>query len=313
MMSIGASFASSSRSYRLLVLVLAVAIGYALPAFAQNPVKKGKETSLTEVLKGEANAYRIELQDKEKSVLTIHPEPVLAWVNPVRYQQQGFVYVWTDKGKARAIGGVFSNFFSDEKMYTTHEFHSLAPVGLKATFADKDVWHPADPGVEFIVLKDAPSPAPKKATRLAQMRRLAQSFSAHSITQEGSRYELRLLTAPLFRYKTEESDVYDGAVFSMVTSAGTDPEILLVFEVGDTKEGPAWHYAPARFSDSRLYLQQNEKPVWQFDYPEGVAGYQHEVAPENRYRLWDNRQFTPNEIAQLLKNAKTEADVPSSR
>ncbi len=295
------------------LLALAVAIGCAHTTFAQNPNKTGKETSLTDVLKGEANGYRIELQDKEKSVLTIHPEPVLAWVNPVRYQQQGLVYVWTDKGKARAIGGVFSNYFSEEKMYTSHEFHSLAPVGLKATFAENDVWHPADPGVDFQVMKDAPSPAPKRAARLAQMRRLAQSFSAHSITHEGSRYELRLLTAPLFRYQIDESDIYDGAVFSMVTSAGTDPEILLVFEVRDTLEGPAWHYAPARFSDSRLYLQQNEKPVWTFDYPEGVAGYRHEVAPENRYRLWDNRQFTPDEIAQLLKNAKTQAEVPSLR
>ena len=280
---------------------------------AQDSIEAKKELLLPEVLKAEASDYKIELQDQAKSVLTMHSEPVLAWVNPVRYQQQGFVYVWTNEGKARAIGGVFSNYFSDERMYTSHEFHSLSPVGLKATLAGKDVWHPEKSGIEFVELKDAPAPVAKKTGRLAQMRRLAKEFSAYSITHEGSRYELRLLTAPLFRYQTDESDIHDGAVFSMVTSAGTDPEILLVFEVRDTANGSKWHYAPARFSDSKLFLMHNKKPVWEFTYPEGVAGYRHEVSAEDRYRLWDNREFTPVEIRQLLKNAKSKSVEPSKR
>jgi len=63
----------------------------------------------------------------------------------------------------------------------------------------------------------------------------------------------------------------------MVSSAGTDPEILLVFEVVDTAQGPKWHYAAARFSDSKLYLNLEEKQVWEFVYPDGIAGYKHQV------------------------------------
>ena len=296
---------------RAWICAVSVLLCNSVQLLAQDSVEAKQALSLVDVLKTEASDYKIILQDDGKSVLTMHPEPVLAWVNPVRYQQQGLVYVWTDQGRARAIGGVFTNYLSDVRMYTTHEFHSLSPVGLKADHAGKDVWHPEEAGVTFQILNDAPTPTMKKPGRLAQMRRLAREFSASSITQEGSRYELRLLTAPLFRYQAEEADIHDGAVFSMVTSAGTDPELLLIFEVRDTPAGPRWHYAPARFSDSKLFLQHKEKSVWEFVYPDGVAGYKHKVSPEDRYRLWDNREFTPDEIKQLLKNAKSQSAVPS--
>ena len=304
------TLASYNRAW---ICSVSVMLSNSVLLLAQDSATAKAELSITEVLKAEVSDYKITLQDEKHSALTVYPEPVLAWVNPVRYQQQGLVYVWTDLGKARAIGGVFTNYFSDVKMYTTHEFHSLSPVGLKADHSGKDVWHPEEPGVTFELLNDAPTPAMKKPGRLAQMRRLAQEFSAYSITQEGSRYELRLLTAPLFRYQTEEAEIHDGAIFSMVSSAGTDPEILLIFEVRDTAAGPKWHYAPARFSDAKLFLQHKEKPVWQFTYPEGVAGHKHKVSPEDQYRLWDNQEFTPEEIKQLLKNAKSQAATPSQK
>ena len=284
------TLASFNRAW---ICSVAISLCNSVPMSAQDSGTAKPEISITEVLKAEVSDYKITLQDEKHSALTKYAEPVLAWVNPVRYQQQGLVYVWTDLGKTRAIGGVFTNYFSDVKMYTSHEFHSLSPVGLKADHAGIDVWHPEEPGVTFELLNDAPTPAMKKPGRLAQMRRLAQEFSAYSITPEKSRYELRLLAAPLFRYQTEEAEIHDGAIFSMVSSAGTDPEILLILEVRDTAGGPKWHYAPARFSDAKLFLQRKEKPVWEFTYPEGVAGYKHEVSPEDRYRTWDNRVFTP--------------------
>jgi|GEM_PF-1482831 len=281
-------------------------------AFAQQKTRSS-ELTISSVLQEEVAAYEIELRDPAKTKLKLHPEPVLSWVNPVRYQQQGLVYVWTDQGKARAIGGVFTNYFSETRMYTSHEFHSLSSVGLQAKFAGKDVWHPDEPGLSFQAVVDAPAPATKKPARLLQMRRMAQKFSAHSITHESSRYELRLLSTPLFRYETAEDDIHDGAIFSMVSSAGTDPEILLVFEVTDTAQGPKWHYAAARFSDSKLYLNLEEQQVWEFVYPDGIAGYKHQVSETDRYRLFDNREFTAKEMKQLLKSAKEKTTVPAKQ
>jgi len=144
-------------------------------AFAQQKTSS-KELTISGVLQEEVAAHEIELRDPAKTKLTLHPEPVLSWVNPVRYQQQGLVYVWTDQGKARAIGGVFTNYFSETRMSTSHEFHSLSPVGLQAKFAAKDVWYPDEPGLIFQAVVDAPAPAPKKPARLLQMRRMAQNF-----------------------------------------------------------------------------------------------------------------------------------------
>ena len=190
-------------------------------------------------------------------------------------------------------------------MWTVHEFHSLATSGLRATNKENgDVWHPAGAGVEWKPLPDAPPPGKTKTRRLLQMKRLGREFRGHSIGSQKSRYELRLLPKPLFQYQTAKDDIYDGAVFSMVSTAGTDPEILLTFEVRKTTDGPKWHYAVARFSDLKLFLDHKGKRVWEFTYPDGTIGYQYKVDAAQPYRLVDNRIFTPTEISQLLAAEK---------
>lgn len=51
----------------------------------------------------------------------------------------------------------------------------------------------------------------------------------------------------------------------MVSSAGTDPEVLLLIEArhpaGDDKTW-AWHAAALRFSDKDLSVKRNGKPLW---------------------------------------------------
>ena len=62
------------------------------------------------------------------------------------------------------------------------------------------------------------------------MRDLAREFSGTTQDLEEHRWELRLLPQPLYRYESTDPDVLDGAVFAFVTSAGTDPEAILVLE-----------------------------------------------------------------------------------
>jgi hypothetical protein len=269
-------------------------------------VQNSNDTALTRILKSEAEGYRIQLKDSAKTKLKLEPTPLLRWVNPVRNRQMGLVYVWTENGRARAIGSVFNNFVSDIRMYTIHEFHSLASSGLVATNKESgDVWHPAKPGVEWKPLPDAPPPGKSRTRRLLQMKRLGREFRGHSIDAAKSRYELRLLPKPLFRYQTPKDDIYDGAVFSMVSTAGTDPEILLTFEVKKTSDGPRWHYSAARFSDLQLFLDHKGKRVWEFTYPDGTIGYQYKVGETETYRLLNNRVFTPDEIVDLLKDEES--------
>jgi hypothetical protein len=76
------------------------------------------------------------------------------------------------------------------------------------------------------------------------------------------RWDLRLLPQPLYRYEKPEGDVVDGTLFAFVTSAGTDPEVVLALEARKAGESLAWHYRAIRFSDSNLYVQHSGKEVW---------------------------------------------------
>ena len=97
------------------------------------------------------------------------------------------------------------------------------------------------------------------------MREMTRDFSATSEDLKGKRWELRLLPQPLYRYESTDPDVLDGAVFAFVTSAGTDPEVILVIEARKppgSDRPPAWHYAIARFSDLRLWVRHKGREVF---------------------------------------------------
>jgi hypothetical protein len=79
--------------------------------------------------------------------------------------------------------------------------------------------------------------------------------------------EMRLLPQPLYRYeiKDEGAQIIDGAVFSFVWSAGTDPEMLLVIEARRTEKGTRWHYATMRFTNHEITDMYQDKEVWRAD------------------------------------------------
>ena len=146
-----------------------------------------------------------------------------------------------------------------------HELHSLATTVLDVTRADADhEWKPTAAGITLTLIDGAADPAPSAPRRLAQMRTLANDFSARSQDRQERKWELRLLPQPLYRYQSTDPEVLDGAVFSFVTTAGTDPEILLVIEArakpGETRH--SWHYALARFSDLDLWVEHKGKEIY---------------------------------------------------
>jgi len=122
-------------------------------------------------------------------------------------------------------------------------------------------WKP-QAGLARKELSDSPAPAAAAGARLAQMRRLAQEFSGHEVDDEGKRWELRLLPAPLYRYKAAKTGVVDGALFTLVSNAGTDPEVLLLIEAREQGGKMRWEYACGRFSDRSLYVQRKDKEIW---------------------------------------------------
>ena len=94
------------------------------------------------------------------------------------------------------------------------------------------------------------------------MRALAREFSGRSLSDQGQTWELRLLPQPLYRFQSTDPDVLDGALFTLVSSAGTDPEIILLLEARKSQSGNQWVFGAARFSDMSLWLKHKDKEVW---------------------------------------------------
>ena len=78
-----------------------------------------------------------------------------------------------------------------------------------------------------------------------------------------------LLRPPLGFYRIDthdlepDGDIVDGGLFTFVCTVGTDPEVFLQLEAIKTPDGPRWHFAAARFSHFNLYLNYQDKEVWQ--------------------------------------------------
>jgi hypothetical protein len=180
-----------------------------------------------------------------------------------------------------------------------HEFHALGPQRLFPSFKDsKQQWLPAA-GVSMLPLPDAPVPEPTSARRTLQMRELARRFTAHTIDVGGERWQLRLLSRPLYRYEGPEDEIIDGTIFAFVSDAGTDPEIVLVLEAVKDGKKETWRYRPVRFSISSLYVQYHEKEIWTSlrDDPAGPFGN-----ADNTYSLIRDRLV--DELPELRKGVE---------
>lgn len=209
----------------------------------------------------EAARWKMFVDADRQTQARLQEAPVYVWTNPVRSGgQNGAVYVWLDRGRPVVIGTIFS-FPTGGRRSIWNEFHSLAAGELRPERAEGETWRPQAP-VKLERLPEAAAPEDSASRRLTQMRAIGREFSAHSVDNREERWQLRLLTQPLYRYQQPEAETIDGALFAYVTSAGTDPELILALEARRSAEGSAWHYRLLRFSDSNLYVERGGQQVW---------------------------------------------------
>ena len=194
----------------------------------------------------EAEAYSLMVESAPKKPLELQKEPVFEWTNPIRDGvQQGVIFLWLRDGRPAAVGCIFSQpHWQAPGRKVLHELHALDLEKLLVTRDAHNQWKP-EAGWARKELTDAPAPAETRAARLIQMKKLAADFTGHEIDgQEKKRLELRLLPTPLYRYPaakaepvpkapgeaTKTTGVIDGAMFALLSEAGTDPEVLLLIE-----------------------------------------------------------------------------------
>jgi hypothetical protein len=250
---------------------------------ADDPAPEKVAARLLKLHRDDATRWEIFVDAQRTNKAEFVPEPVYRWTNASRANGQiGAMFVWMFEGRPVALGGVFSNPEGGRRVIM-HEFHALGPLQIAAQLNDSNhQWLPAA-GVPLYPLPDAPAPAATAKQRAIQMRELAREFTAHTVDDIGVRWQLRLLSRPLFRYEKPE---FDGALFAFVSDAGTDPEIVLVLEAVKTGEKLTWRYRSVRFSISSLYVERKGKNVWTSlrDHATGVFDN-----PDNTYLLIRDR------------------------
>lgn len=240
----------------------------------------------------EAAEYSLAVESAPKKKLQLKKEPIFEWSNPIRARlQQGVIFLWLRDGRPAALGCIFSQ--PDGKLTgrrVMHEFHALDREKLLVSRPDAlNEWKPQT-GLKRNELPDSAVPAATAKARLVQMRRLAKEFTGHEIDREGKRWELRLLPAPLYRYPSANSGVIDGALFTLVSNAGTDPEVLLLLEARKGGDTMRWEYALGRFSDRELHVQRKDKEIWSSVRSETNI-FWHDA--QHLYRFYGDKIVTP--------------------
>jgi hypothetical protein len=186
-------------------------------------------------------------------------EPVLRYTNPARgVHADGALFVWHSGGRPAAVAAL--RVRPDGAVW--REFTSLSEQGLRCEREGQVVWSPRPGGLARKPLPDAPEPASTPALRLAQMRRLAERFSAEFDHLSAGRWEeLRLMPQPLYRYAADKGAA-EGAIFALAQS--NDPEALLILELARPAADapPAWGYALARMSSQPMRVRLDGKEVW---------------------------------------------------
>lgn len=213
-------------------------------------------------IRSAAERYELFL-GSDRRRLAFEREPVLTWPNPTRETPEGATFIWTLDGRPEAIGCIWKHGV------LSLAFHSLSTNKLTAQDGSETVWDPQGAGISLASFDDAPPPAESATKRLGQMRGLARRFRCRLTDDSGKEEELRLLPTPLYRYKTDRQDLFDGAIFAF--AQGTDPEVILLLEAR-RREGNSshWQYAITRRSMLALEADLDGQRVW--SVPVSIGG-----------------------------------------
>jgi hypothetical protein len=269
-----------------LIFLLAVTGQQAVESTHKDQATKAKSQRLLELHTNDAGTYSIYRDAKRTQKLELRREPVYRWTNPTRVGGQvGEVLVWTYRGRPEVVGSIFSHPSGDGRRVMCHELHSLSLEVLVVDREASEQWVPQAAGVDLKPLEGAP-PARTAIQRLAQMRGLAREFTGRSLSDQGQTWELRLLPQPLYRYESTDPDVLDGALFTLVSSAGTDPEIILLLEARKSPSGHQWVSGAARFSDMNLWLNHKGQEVWK-SIRSDENTFNHDA--KHRFRFYQDR------------------------
>lgn len=193
--------------------------------------------------------------------LVLKPEPLLRWSNPVSGEVYGDVYIWTLDGRPEVIASIFKWFSPHTHM--SGEFQSLSESPLSMKRDGESIWTPSA-GLEMKPLPGVAAPSNLAFQRLRQMRDIASQFKAEAVDRNdaNSKWLLRPLAKPIYRYQSEGRGIVDGALFAYCQGNTNNPEVLLMLEARKTGDQLSWHYGLGRQNSLQFRVYRDGELIW---------------------------------------------------
>jgi hypothetical protein len=258
------------KAYRLLVILLVVSAALAgAPPSPPSEADKDKRTGADSDKPIRREAERV-IRDIDLEILSDDQwtkverieKPLLFYGDPTRDNDRGSVWGWGRKGRPVALLELFQG--AGNRTRWVFAMCNTSGGKLRARRAGAPWWGENDSAAELKDVPGAQAPAAEAPLRQRQLKLLAQKFTGHEFWDpDNTRYELRLLTQPLYTYRDEASGVLDGGLFTLAN--GTNPEIMVFIEARvDAKDRSksVWQYAVGRSAHAELHLEYDGKEVF---------------------------------------------------
>ncbi len=196
--------------------------------------------------------------------------PLLTFGDAARNNEAGTLWTWTAGKRPLAFVEIFRPGGNDPNWIHAITLTSSDLVELK--LAENQTWQPQKAQRQVCTLpKDVAVVAETPVQRLRQMKDISRRFQAHEFWDpNNSRFELRLLVQPVYRYSDEATQVVDAAVFAL--AHGTNPEVLLIVEAIKKNNVATWHYDLVRLGSAEMHAAWDEQEVWTVPRTPGVVG-----------------------------------------
>jgi len=227
--------------------------------------KPGEEERAVRVAKMRHTAEQFQVSttvSEESKRIPLHSSPLFRFSDPTREFHDATLWAFGNAGRPACLLTI------EQYAGSSHfELISLTDAPVKAIYKDRE-WAPQSGGVTLQRFPNSPRPHKTMPLRLAQMKELLGTLSAHELTVAGKRFELRLLPTPIHRYSSTKEQLQDGGIF--VFANGTNPELLAVIEArGEDVELADWQIGFARCAGAELFVSQNDKQLFHVPHTGG--------------------------------------------
>lgn len=226
-----------------------------------NPAASQKAVHLERMRKLAKEIRVFEVSSDKRLQSDILDQPVLAYRDDTRRQDDSTMWIWGTPGRPTAMLAVEYYPQNPIEKRWLFEIASLSAGQIAAEKGKELNWKSRQPGLNFQPVMDATPPAEKAAARLAQMRQLRSRITAYEFDATDGRIQLQPLTTPLHRYQDPDRGIIDGAVFAF--ASGTNPEVLWIVEAfSNAGAAPVWQFGLAQMTGGEVFVQFDEKEIW---------------------------------------------------